>query len=182
MKQCVIDLEEVCLPDIIECNDLTQWNFYLEQLYQNVFVPDFIKTKPTFRGLPVVIRREPRDGEWEHGFTHMTHVDLLHNSSNQNDRIPDLRRSERVNWVRKIIEHDECFNKKRCGEILYWEEMYRGRIRSNLLFESERFLVVLEKARNAYLLITSFYIEEDYSLERRKKKYIKYNQQKTPLV
>lgn len=182
MRYCSIDGKISCLPDIIECENLTEWNNYLSQLYKEVFVPDFINTKPLFRGLPVFIRREPRDGIWEHSFTHMTHEDLLHHSSDPNDRIPDLRRSERVNWVRAIIEHDNCSSVKQCGEILYWEEMFRGRVRSNLLFESERFLIVLEKAKKAYFLITSFYIDEDYALEKRRRKYQKYITQKTPLV
>ena len=49
-----------------------------------------------FKGWKVFIRKEPKDGEWEHGFTHMTHEDLLHSSENPNDRVPDLRRSERL--------------------------------------------------------------------------------------
>ena len=38
----------------------------------------------------------------------MTHVDIQHNSTDPNNRIPDLRRSERLNWVKRIIENYEC--------------------------------------------------------------------------
>ena len=112
----------------------------------------------------------------------MTHVDLLHNSDDPNDRIPDLRRSERLNWVRRIIENYECSVEYNCGKILYWEEMYRGQVRCNLLFYEERFLVVLEQRRNIYFLITSFYIERDWELNKRIKKFEIYEKQKTPLV
>lgn len=130
----------------------------------------------------MLIRKEPRDGTWEHGFTHMTHVDLLHTSSDPNDRIPDLRRSERLNWVRPIIEHYVCSTEKQCGKIMYWEEMFRGRVRCNLLFWDERFHVVLERARTVYFIITSFYVDKDWELDRRRKKYELYKKQKTPLV
>lgn len=100
---CTKDTSKVCLPDMIECENLAEWNNYLNKLYVEVFKPQFIETVPTFKGWDVISRREPMDGNWEHGFTHMTHVDLLHNSDDPNDRIPDLRRSERLNWVRRII-------------------------------------------------------------------------------
>ena len=135
-----------------------------------------------FRGYKVFIRKEPRDGAWEHGFIHMTHVDHFHATKDPNDRIPDLRRSERLTWVRRIIEHDTCSSDQNCGQILYWEEMFRGRVRSCLLFYDERFLVVLEKARDVYFIITSFYLEKDWELEKRYKKYVQYQKQKTPLT
>lgn len=65
---------------------------------------------------------------------------------------------------------------------MYWEEMYRGRVRCNLLFKDERFLIVLEKARNVYFLITSFYIERDWELNKGIRKYETYKKQKTPLA
>ena len=179
---CTKDASKECLPDIIECQNLVEWNNYLNQLYSEVFKPQLIDDVPIFNGLKVLSRREPKDGEWEHGFTHMTHVDLKHNSNDPNDRIPDSRRSERLNWVKRIIENFECAKKSDCGKILYWEEMFRGRVRSNLLFEEERFLIVLEKARDVYFLITSFYIEKDWELNKRIRKYETYKKQKTPLA
>ena len=89
---------------------------------------------------------------------------------------------ERLNWVKRIIENYKCSIEKNCGKILYWEEMYRGRVRCNLLFIDERFLIVLEQAKNVYFLITSFYIEKDWELNKRIKKYEAYQKQKTPLV
>lgn len=180
--QCTNDASKECLPEIIECENLAEWNEYLNGLYEAVFKPQFVKTKPIFKGWSVLSRREPLDGEWEHGFTHMTHVNLLHTSNDPNDRVPDLRRSERLNWVKPIIEHYECSIENDCGKILYWEEMFRGRIRCNLLFEEERFQIVLEKVKTVYFLITSFYIEKDWELSKRKKKYETYIKQKTPLV
>jgi hypothetical protein len=180
--QCTKDEKKECLPPIIECTNLAEWNIYLEDLYKTVFKPQFIDSNPTFKGVKVYIRKEPMDGKWEHGFTHMTHEDLLHTSNDPNDRIPDLRRSERLNWVKPIIENYACSIENDCGQILYWEEMYRGRVRSNLLFLEERFLVVLEKTRWGFFIITSFYINEEYELTKRVKKYNMFKKQKTPLA
>lgn len=177
---CTKDSSKECLPNIIECENLSKWNEYLDKLYKGIFKPQFLDSCPIFKGWKVYIRKEPRDGEWEHGFTHMTHVNLLH-KSDPNDRIPDLRRSERLNWVKPIIQHYQCAEENECGQILYWEEMFRGRVRCNLLFESERFLVVLERAKDVYFIITSFYIEKEWELSKRIKKYNAYRKQKTPL-
>lgn len=182
MRRCIKCLDKECLPDTIECENLMEWNVYLDKLYTDVFTKDFLVSYPTFKNCKVLIRKEPKDGKWEHGFTHMTHVDLLHTSNDPNGRVPDLRRSERLNWVRRIIENYSCSVEKECGEILYWEEFFRGRVRSCLLFEKERFLVVLEKAKNVYFIITSFYLEKEWELNKRREKYRKYVQQKTPLA
>lgn len=114
---------------------------------------------------------------------HMTHEDYRHTSRDPNDRVPDLRRTESLNWVRKIIERYPCAVENSCGEIWYWEEMFRGRVRCNLLYASEKFLIVLEKAKDVYFIITtSFYLDTDWAFEKRRRKYEKYKQQKTPLA
>ncbi|MDD6058541.1 MAG: hypothetical protein PUB98_09855 [Clostridiales bacterium] len=91
----------------------------MEKLYSSIFKPQLIDTKPVFMGWNVLSRKEPMDGRWEHGFTYMSHVDLLHTSNNPNDRIPDFRRSERLNWVKPMIEKYECSVEKQCGKISY---------------------------------------------------------------
>lgn len=142
----------------------------------------FYLSVPIFKGWNVCIRREPKDGDWEHDFVHMTHEDYYHNSKNPNDRIPDLRRSERLNWVRPIIEHFECSVDASCGRILYWENYYRGYVRCNLFLPEERFHVVLERKNGVYYIITSFYVEKDWELRKRMQKYEMYERQKTPLT
>lgn len=182
MRKCDIDKEKTCLPDIIECENVLDVNSYMDNLYNNVFKKDFIDSQPEFMGERVFIRREPMDGDKEHGFIHMTHENFQHKSKEPNDRVPDFRRSERLVWVKPIIQNYEESLVKKCGNILYWEEMFRGRVRNCLLFEDERFLVVLERNKNGYFIITSFYLEKDWELEKRKQKVIKYEKQKTPLA
>ncbi len=129
---CTKDTSKECLPDIIECENLVEWNMYLNKLYDEIFKPQFIDTTPTFKGWSVLSRREPKDGNWEHGFTHMTHVDLLHSSDDPNERIPDFRRSERLNWVRPVMD------------ILVRRSRQSGVARAtNPDFESHRLLLIL---------------------------------------
>lgn len=182
MVECTIDKDKECLPDIIECEDFLKINTYMDSLYINVFRHDFILNTPQFNGVKVIIRKEPMDGNKEHGFIHMTHEDFSHKSKDPNDRTPDFRRCERLPWVRPIIENYECAMKNACGKILYWEELFRGYVRVHLLYEDERFLVVLERRNDVYMIITSFYLNKDWELEKRKQKYLRYQTQKTPLV
>lgn len=181
--KCIFEDTKECLPDIIECENIVEWNKYLKKLYDEIFRPNFIDSHPKFKGLDVIIRKEPLDGEWEHGFLHMTHEDVKHNKEDINDRIPDLRRSERISMVRKIIENYNCIDEMECEKIWYWEEFFssNGRIRHFLLVPDERFIVILEKAKDVYFVITSFYIKKDWELEKRKRKYERYKKQKTPL-
>ena len=167
---------------MLECVNLAEWNAYLDVLY-DIFVEDFISTRPFFRDMPVEIRREPMDGVFEHTFTHLTHK--KHSDSDihdPNDRIPDLRRCERLVWVRKIIENFQCLSEKGCKNILFWEEMYRNRVRVNLWYKSENFIVVLEQCRSFYYIITSFFISNKWEVNKRLKKYQAYQKQKTPLA
>ncbi len=180
--QCIVDCNEECVPDIIECRNMVEWNSYLNKLYVDVFKPSFIDSFPRFRGLNVRIRKEPMDGNWEHDFVHMTHKDYYHKGKDPNDRDPDFRRSERLNWVKPIIEHYDCSVKMACNKILYWENYYRGYVRCNLFMPDERFHVVLERRKKVYYIITSFYVEEDWEIRKRINKYEAYKKQKTPLT
>lgn len=182
MISCTVEENKMCLPDIMECDNFSNINVYMDRLYDNVFKKDFISGHVTFNGMKVCIRREPMDGNREHGFIHMTHEDFSHNSGDLNDRVPDFRRSERLPWVKYIIENYDCAMRNRCGKILFWEEMYRGYVRVHLLYEEERFLVVLEKRKYGYFIITSFYLDKEWEFEKRKRKYQQYMKQKTPLV
>lgn len=183
MIECTKGIDKMCLPDIIECSSLASWSVYLEMLYNTVYRKYYIETRPIYNGKPVCQRRNPMDGKYEHGFIHSTHEDFYHNSGDKNDRIPDLRRSERIAWAKYIIENYKCSVSEGCNNILYWEEINskNGRVRIHLLYESERFLVVIEDNKTCYYLITTFYLDKDYALEKRLKKYKKYQKQKTPL-
>ena len=92
------------LPKIVECKDYTKWNDYLECIYE-IFKEDFIDNKPIFEGKVVNFRKAPMDGKYEHTFIHLTHKDEYHKSNNPNDRVPDIRRAERIGWNRAIREN-----------------------------------------------------------------------------
>ena len=99
------------LPDIIECSNLSEWKIYEDKLYE-LFVNTFIKNHPTFNNKPVHIKKYPLDGNREHAFTHLTCKTESDNPKDVNDRLPDLRRAERITWIKPVIENSVVTNKK----------------------------------------------------------------------
>ncbi len=170
------------LPKIVECKDYTKWNDYLECIYE-IFKEDFIDNKPIFEGKVVNFRKAPMDGKYEHTFIHLTHKDEYHKSNNPNDRVPDIRRAERIGWNRAIIDNYRCEeNCNDCNKVLYFEEYYKKNIRVYFLFKDVKFLVIIEKRENYNLLITGYYVEYNNAMKKYIKKYEKYKMQKTPLI
>jgi hypothetical protein len=168
------------LPDTIEFNDYQDWNSYEEVLYQ-IFINDFVQSHPLLNDKPVKIRKHPMILGKEQTFFHITSVDQTFNPKDPNDRIPDLNRSARLSWVRKIIENYMC-RKGCCSFIKVWREKYKSYERIHMLFEEVRFMVVVEERETYNLLITAYYIEHDHQLKKKLKKYERYQKQKTPLI
>lgn len=176
-------IEKICkwLPPIIPLSDFGgNWNSYQKELYK-IFLNDFIINKPIFENKTVEVRINPKENGYEHAFIHLTcesrdsHTDL-------NDRVPDLRRCERLPWNRKIIENYRCnYNCLNCKKISYYEEIYKNTVRIVLIFEDVRFKVILERRKKYILLITGYYITYNHILEKELYRAKLYFQQKTPL-
>lgn len=156
------------------------WEKYNHKLYE-IFIRDFIQNSLFFNNQKVQVRINPKQNNYEHAFIHLTCISTKI-SDNPNDRIPDLRRCERLEWNRKIIENYLCkYICINCRKICYYEHYYKNNIRINLVFVDARFKVILEKRNNYILLITGYYIEFNHILEKEIKRAKLFEQQKTPL-
>jgi hypothetical protein len=112
------------------------WQAYEAELYR-VFLHEIAKGKLQFLGWPVSCRRIPEArGCWT-SFWH-----LVQEGPVEDDRLPDLRRCERIRWVRWIIENGTTH-----PEIDEWQEM-RGTETDTLLWYREECLVVIAKRRD----------------------------------
>ncbi|NOH15466.1 hypothetical protein [Clostridium cochlearium] len=163
------------LPKIISLSEFGgDWHKYDNYLYE-LFREDFIESTPIFNEKPVRIRKHPMQGDKEQAYFHVTSVDSSKTSADPNDRIPDIRRCERILWIRKILENYNCnencdgFNK-----IKTWNMPYKMYQRVHFLFEDYRFLVIIEEREDYCLLISAFYIEYDHTLRKKLKEYEKY--------
>lgn len=169
------------LPSLILFADYNgNWNLYRDKLYQ-IFLRDFVDNELYFDNKKVNIRINPKENGFEHAFIHLT-CESNNTHNDINDRIPDFRRCERLEWNRKIIEHYPCLDScSGCSKIFYYEEEYKNKIRIVLLFENVRFKVVLEKREKYILLITGYYINYNHTLKKELAKANLYLHQKTPL-
>lgn len=153
------------------------WRTYENQLI-DYFYKHLYNMKLYYNGCPISLKKKPEYKNNPGSFYHLTCKGIHHNSTEE-DREPDLRRCERLHWIKPIIEaeHRECGLE--CVRI--YEKRHNGDNTINLLFEEGRFLVVLGK-RNGYLLLkTAYFIEYDNRLRREIKAYEDYiKQQEAP--
>ena len=163
---------ECWLPSLTPFNDYGEnWELYQEAIYA-IFKHDFLDSKPIFEGKVVNIRKHPMEYGKEEAFFHITCCDYLKDG----ERVPDLRRCERISWVRSFIEEYQCDPAQcdSCDGIKIWREPYKTTFRVHLLFEEERYVIILEPREKYVLLITAFYIEYDHSLQKQLRNYIRY--------
>ncbi|MEA4940416.1 MAG: hypothetical protein VB091_12610 [Christensenella sp.] len=161
------------LPPLEECTNLAAWKIYEEHIY-NIFYSDFIGDTPYYGKKEVRIRHRPYINGKEESFYHVTCKDFFHDR----ERNPDIRRCERIRWVRKFIEN-ECDTSKcdKCEGVLIWEETSIERQcnkRIHILLPEEKYLVVLENRESFYLLITAHYLDRYGEVEKKVDKYRKW--------
>ena len=124
------------------------WDVYEAELYR-IFREEIAHGGLQFRGWPVNCRRIPETrGRWA-AFWH-----IVQEGSAEADRTPDLRRCERIRWIRWVIENATAH-----PEIDEWRNE-RQRERNTLLWYREEYLVVMARRRNYWLLKTAYCTEQ----------------------
>jgi len=140
------------LPDLVPFETYGgNWNKYVNALY-DFYKKDFIEDKPTFRGKKLRIRKYPQFKNKDRTFWH-----IIQEGKIEVERIPDIRRCERIRWPKPMIEH---YNYK---EIKTWEDYRRGEIRICIWFESVDYLVVLAKRKKYILFLTSYPTDRNHT-------------------
>jgi len=135
------------------------WDRYLDVLYK-FFKEAFIDSSPTLEGMKVVLKRHPVEKGKEATFWH-----LISEGKSEKDRLPDLRRCERIRWPRPIIEHYDQ------PAIKFWVNERKGEKRICLWFEEEEYLVVLAKRHGYVILWTAYLVTKTHTKMKLKKEY-----------
>lgn len=135
------------------------WNRYLDALYA-FFKRDFIDSRPAYNGVTLALKRHPVIQNKEATFWH-----IISEGDSEADRVPDMRRCERIRWPRPIIEHS--------GDtaIKIWANERRGEKRICLWFEDAEYLVILAERKGYILLWTAYAVEQEHSKKKLKKEY-----------
>jgi hypothetical protein len=140
---------------------------YFEAVYV-IFKRDFVDSKPVFKNKPLRLKAHPFIDGKEYTFYHFTHSGDI-----EKERLPDLRRMERIGWPRPMI--DNSHNKT----LKVWQNKRGNKIRILIFHEIENYLVILEQRKTYILPWTAYYVEYPSRKERLLKEYKDYLKTKT---
>ena len=144
------------------------WEAYLDALYE-YFKGDFVDNTPVLAGLRVTLKRHPIEKGKEATFWH-----LISEGKSEHDRLPDLRRCERIRWPRPMIEHYAQ------PPLKIWENERKGEKRICLWCEEEEYLVVLAKRRGYLILWTAYLVTKTHTKMKLKNEHDAYKKLKPP--
>ncbi|MHA1395676.1 MAG: hypothetical protein ACTSRZ_19410 [Promethearchaeota archaeon] len=157
------------LPELVLFSSYNgNWDVYVEVLY-NYYSNDFIKSKPYFRGERLRVKRHPQYQGKDATFWHLIQEE------NNNSRIPNIQRCERIRWPKPIIENCDV------PEIKIWENKRRGEKRICIWLEERNYLVVLAKRRNYILFWTAYPVDREHTKRKLTKEYKRYLRRLAPL-
>jgi hypothetical protein len=146
------------------------WPKYLEGLY-SFFKKDFIQNKlPKFAGKRMGLKRHPLLDGKEATFWH-----IITEGKVEDERLPEMRRCERIRWPRAIIEQAANIN----ANIKIWKNIRsnqkrRGESRICLWFEKKEYLVVLADRGDYILPWTAYPVTMGHGKRKLQKEYEKF--------
>lgn len=148
------------LPSLVLLQEYSgDWERYIEAVYK-YFKEDFIDSRPKFADKDVQYKRNLRFQNKEYTFWHITSE-----GEEEDKRIPDIRRCERIRWPRPIIEHysDDVL---RC-----WTNKRRRERRIVLWLYEHDYVVILADRKNYVLLWTTYMVSYRHTREKLMREY-----------
>lgn len=154
------------LPPLLPMSDYRgDWNQYLETIYA-IFRNDFCGELPLFLGRPLRLKRFPMEHGKEATFWH-----FISNGETEADRLPDLRRCERIRWPRPMIEAHAME-----GRIRFWANSRTGKGKGReqrwvLALPDFSYIVVLGDRGDFLLPWTAYVVEQGHQRRKLSKEY-----------
>jgi hypothetical protein len=135
------------------------WDAYLVEIHKK-YMQYVVNGKLSLKGLPIRFKHHPAHNKMGYSFWH-----AISEGPIEADRIPDLRRCERIHWIPWVINNikDEIEH-----FITWWEAKRKSESTIVLFFEEENYVVILARRRDYYLFKTAFCVSP-----RRKRGLIK---------
>ncbi len=156
-------MSELGLPELIYLNDYSgNYEAYIAAVYE-VFRRDFVVNRPLFQGVRLRLKCHPYFQDREYTFYHITHE-----GDQEDQRIPDLRRCERIGYARVLIENADHPSLK------VWRQVRNGKNRIAIYHEEESYLVILDDRSEYILLWTAFYVRHNSFHKKLMKEYEEY--------
>lgn len=144
------------------------WNAFLEAIYAR-FRQDFVDNKPVFQGRRLGLKRHPVTNGKEATFWHM-----ISEGKDEENRIPDLKRCERIRWPKPIIEHEND------PKVRYWVSVKCNEDRIHIWLEEEDYVVVLADRKEYLLPWTAFIVSRQHTKQKLRKEHDTYWKNRSP--
>lgn len=139
------------LPPLVLLEDYGgNWDDYLEAAYQ-IFCADFLGVRPDFDGKRMGLKQHPIELGKEATFWH-----FVQSGSIEADRLPEMRRFERIRWPRAVIDNHAD------GAIKRWSEIRNGTENIHLWCDEAEYLVVLADRDEFVLPWTAYPVERQH--------------------
>ena len=149
------------LPDLIYLDDCGgDWEWYLDTLYR-AFVADFVNSKPTWPGKRVVLKRYPEYQGKGATFWHM-----ISEGDQEVERIPDLRRCERIRWPRPIIDAYPNHNPTPNDRLYWWKSKRRHEERYVLALLDFSYVVVVADRGDYVMPWTAYTVGQQHRRDK----------------
>jgi hypothetical protein len=132
----------------------------VEALYR-IFRRDFVENAPTFPGRRWAMKRHPEYQGKEATFWH-----IISEGEDEAERVPDIRRCERIAWPRCII--DACAT----NNVRLWKQERRGETRVAIATADFGYLVVLADRGSYIMLWTAFVVERAHQRRKYEREYL----------
>jgi hypothetical protein len=148
------------LPELLLLDDHGgSWDTYLEAVYR-AYCEDWVFGAPaTFQGKSIRCKQSPSHVGKEYAFWHLTSVD-----EKNGDRVPDLRRCERIRWIRHVIAHADSEHAR------VWRSD-RHEERYLVALDDFSYVAVLGRRTGYFLLVTAYYVEYPHRRRKLEKDY-----------
>ena len=138
----------MALPDLMPLQG--EWADYVDAIYQ-VYVEQVANGGLTFNSLRITCQFRPESQGKHFGFWH-----VISEGDSESDRLPDLRRCERITWIAYLIANVDTD-----ADITWWGNKRGTNTHVVIWHEAENFVVILA-ARNGYYLLKSAYCPESH--------------------
>lgn len=127
------------------------WSSYEEAVYE-AFLESFVRPDILFQGCTVSAPYRPESRGKHFSFWHVISEAPHPGNRNEEDRIPDIQRCERIRWIAWAIQQADAG-----GDGMSWWENRRGRDTHVVIWaEPWDFAVILGKRRDYYVLKTAY--------------------------
>lgn len=152
-------------PDLIMFEDFdNNWDKYVEEIYK-VYLKE-IKFGLKYLGLSVTPKRHPEYKNKENSFWHLTTEGKIEESRN-----PDLRRCERIKWIKYIFDNISH------QDIIIWENERKGSHNVCISVTNFEYLIILGQRKGYFVLLSAYPINKSriYGLKQEYEAFIKQN-------